>query len=136
MNPTRHDIVFFDGECGLCHAFVKFVVRHDPAAQFLFAPLRGETFRQCTVDSDQIVPESVVLCDANGEFAFKSTAVASVLRRLDGPWPTVGTILGGVPRPLRDLGYDGVARIRRSLFARPSTACPLLPPDQAARFLP
>jgi hypothetical protein len=53
MNPTRHDIVFFDGECGLCHAFVKFVVRHDPAAQFLFAPLRGETFRQCTAGSDQ-----------------------------------------------------------------------------------
>ena len=31
--------------------------------------------------------------------------------------------------------YDGVARVRLRLFARPTTACPMVPPHLRDRFL-
>ncbi|PKN39805.1 MAG: hypothetical protein CVU63_14125, partial [Deltaproteobacteria bacterium HGW-Deltaproteobacteria-20] len=36
---TPPPIVLFDGECGLCHASVRFVVERDDRALFRFAPL-------------------------------------------------------------------------------------------------
>lgn len=36
-------VVFFDGDCPLCHWSVRLVARHDRAARFHFAPLGGET---------------------------------------------------------------------------------------------
>jgi predicted DCC family thiol-disulfide oxidoreductase YuxK len=39
-----------------------------------------------------------------------------------------------VPEALRDRVYDWIAHNRRRFFARPETACPLLPQDLRARF--
>ena len=39
-----------------------------------------------------------------------------------------------IPRPIRDIAYDGVARVRRRLFAPPAEVCPMLPPALRARF--
>jgi predicted DCC family thiol-disulfide oxidoreductase YuxK len=57
-----------------------------------------------------------------------------VLARLGGAWGALAVVLRAVPRPVRDAGYDLVARVRHRLFARPPAACPLLPPALAARF--
>jgi len=40
-----------------------------------------------------------------------------------------------VPRFLRDGVYDGIARVRHKLFAKPSEACPLMPEELRRRFL-
>ena len=37
----RH-LVLYDGVCGLCNGFVRFVLRRDTAARFVFAPLQSE----------------------------------------------------------------------------------------------
>jgi len=41
-----------------------------------------------------------------------------------------------VPRPLRDVVYRCVARVRRRIFAAPKDACPLLPKHLRERFVP
>ncbi len=41
-----------------------------------------------------------------------------------------------VPRPLRDVVYDFVARIRYRVFGRRDDLCPDVPPDLRARFDP
>ena len=33
------DTIYYDGHCGLCHGFVKFVLTHDIEQRFRFAPL-------------------------------------------------------------------------------------------------
>lgn len=38
-------LVFFDGECPLCHRAVRQVIAMDADRKFLFAPLSGETAR-------------------------------------------------------------------------------------------
>ena len=63
----------------------------------------------------------------------KSDAALWILRALGGPWRAAG-VLRLVPRAVRDLGYDLVARTRYRLFGRYG-ACPLPDPRHRARFL-
>jgi predicted DCC family thiol-disulfide oxidoreductase YuxK len=46
----------------------------------------------------------------------------------------VATLLGWVPRPLRDLAYGLLARNRYRLFGR-LDACPVPGPEQRERFI-
>ena len=41
-----------------------------------------------------------------------------------------------IPRPLRDVVYELVARIRYRVFGRRDDLCPVVPPDLRARFDP
>ncbi len=52
-SPQRaNEQIFFDGHCGLCHGFVRFVLREDQSDQpFSFAPLQGELVRSRITDA-------------------------------------------------------------------------------------
>ena len=64
-----------------------------------------------------------------------SDATLRVLSRLGGAWRVVAAVACVFPRPVRDLVYDGVARVRRRLFAMPPDACPLIPQRLRDRFM-
>lgn len=131
------ETVFYDGQCGLCHAAVRFVVHRDRRAAFQFAPLAGETFRrQVPQAARQSLPDTLVVRRAAGDLLIRSTALVHLLRRLGGVWGVVATLVGAVPRPLRDGAYDAVARARRRWFAPPASACPKIPSHLRNRFLP
>jgi predicted DCC family thiol-disulfide oxidoreductase YuxK len=66
----------------------------------------------------------------------RSNASLYILRSLGGGWKTLAKVLGVVPRGLRDLVYDFVARIRYRVFGRRDDLCPIVPPDLRARFDP
>jgi predicted DCC family thiol-disulfide oxidoreductase YuxK len=128
------DLLFYDGDCGLCHRWVRFVLDHDPdGSRFRFAPLGGETWRAAKVTGG--VPDSLVLVTADGRVLFRSAAVLEIGERLGGHWKTLARIAGLLPRWLLDLGYDGVARARKHIFARPAGSCPIVPADLRDRFL-
>ncbi|MBL8862302.1 MAG: DUF393 domain-containing protein [Planctomycetes bacterium] len=130
--------MLYDGSCGLCHRAVRFVVARDPQGErFRFAPLSGETARRRVPESARAgLPDSVVVVDAAGRILTRSEALLHVLWRLGGVWGLLAGAGRIVPRPLRDLAYDGVARVRRRLCAAPPSACPRLPPALLARFDP
>ena len=133
MNP----ILFYDGACGLCHGAVRFVVKRDTTGLFRFAPLQGETLqRLVSAEVRAVLPDSLVLRQEDGTLLIRSSAVIAMLKRLPGPWPAMGFLLGILPRFLRDFGYDGVAKVRHRLFKKPGGACPLVPPELRDRFLP
>jgi predicted DCC family thiol-disulfide oxidoreductase YuxK len=135
--PAPPELLFFDGNCGLCHRAVLFVLRHDrEGTRFRFAPLHGEAFRENVkgpLATD--IPDSVVVLANGGALLTRSAATVHILRRIGGVWALLGGLLWLVPRPLRDAGYDFIARIRHRLFARPKDACPLIPPTLRTRFL-
>jgi len=130
--------VFYDGSCGLCHRFVRFVLAEDRSGSaFRFAPLQGETFASALpAERRAELPDSVVVSTADGQVLARSTAVIHVMERLGGLWRVLAVLLRIVPRPLRDLGYDLVASVRKRIFAKPSDACPLAPRSLAARLDP
>lgn len=135
---SAHDLVFYDGGCGLCHRAVKFFVRRDSdGSRFRFAPLGGTTFA-AEIDEEvaRDLPDSIVVVTAAGDVIVRSRAALHLFRRLGFGWRVIGGILSIFPRVLLDAGYDFIASIRFSLFKRPSEACPILPPELRNRFLP
>ncbi len=140
VRPRRastQETVFYDGSCGLCHGFVRFALAEDTSAAFRFAPLQGPTFEESVPERERAsVPDSIVVWTEEERLLVRSAAVVHVLAGMGGAWRVLGTLLAWIPRPLRDTGYDVVARIRHRLFAKPDGACPLVPPDLGARFRP
>lgn len=134
--PTRVTTVFFDGHCGLCHGFVRFLLARDPRGElFDFAPLQGDYFAAVIPESRRRgIPDSVVISPDGGPILVKAAAVLHVLKQLGGGYRLLAAISGLLPRRLLDGVYDGIAKIRGKLFAKPPGICPLIPSDLRARF--
>ena len=133
--PERRDVIFYDGECGLCHGAVRFVLAEDRRGRTLFSPLQGATFKRMVRDDvRKDLPDSFVVLDDAGELLLRSSAVVHVAMRLGGWWRVLGTLLFIVPKPIRDAGYRFVGAVRHRLFARPSRHCPFVPASMRARF--
>lgn len=123
------DRIFYDGECGLCHAAVRFVTKRMPfQCSFRFAPLGGATFQETVVEGDREgLGDSIVVQTSQGELLTRSAAAIYVMKRLGPGWQELGSMTSLVPRKLSDAIYDLVARNRSRLFRRPETSCPILP---------
>lgn len=123
-------LVLFDGECGFCAAIVRFILKHDSDAYFVFAPLQSQWLTE-------ILPEryknlSTLLLVENEELYDRSTAALRIAKRLDGSVSLLGS-LSFLPRSLRDWGYDRVAE-KRHLLLGPDK-CELLSTAERDRFL-
>lgn len=131
------DLIYYDGECGLCHRAVAFLAKRDRTGdRFRFAPLRGPTFRQrVPAGLAAALPDSLALQTPEGAVLIRTRAVIHALRQLGGFWGFIGSLLSWIPRPLADWGYDRVAWARHRLFKKPDGACPALPRDLRDRFL-
>jgi predicted DCC family thiol-disulfide oxidoreductase YuxK len=132
------EYIFYDGHCALCHRAVKFVLKHDRSGTaFRFAPLQGATFQSLVPPQRRVnFPDTFVVLTREGALLIRSNASLYVLERLGGGWRILANILRVIPRGLRDLMYDFVARIRYRLFGMRDDLCPVVPPDLRARFDP
>jgi predicted DCC family thiol-disulfide oxidoreductase YuxK len=136
QETPRTEYLFYDGHCGLCHRAVKFVLKHDRSGRaFRFAPLQGETFAARVAAERRVgLPDSVVVLTSDGAILVRSAAFLYVLRRLGGGWVVLASVLGVIPRGLRDFVYDLVARVRYRVFGRQDDVCPIVPAELRARF--
>lgn len=128
--------VFYDGHCGLCHGFVRWVISEDRAGTtFRFAPLGGAAFGAALSEPERRdLPDSVIVRSDDGRLLTRSSAALHVAERLGGIWRVLAVLLRAVPTALRDRAYDGVARVRRSIFKAPADTCPVLPGELRLRF--
>ena len=139
-------IVLFDGVCNFCDASVNFIIGHDKAAYFRFAPLQSDEGRRLANEyglesvtderkannSDVIPIDSVILIE-DGKSYMHSTAALRILKRLGAPWSWLYAFII-VPRPLRDWAYRSFARYRYRIFGR-KDQCMLPSAEVRARFL-
>lgn len=136
QRARRQEHLLYDGTCGLCHRFVRFVLAEDRRAAFRFAPLAGATSAARITGERADLPDSVVVLADDGRLLVRSRAVFHTLGRLGGLWRALAGVLELVPRPIADFAYDRVAAVRHRLFARPQDACPMAPAALAERFDP
>jgi predicted DCC family thiol-disulfide oxidoreductase YuxK len=136
-------IIYYDGLCGLCDGFARFVVARDRLARYRFAPLQGETARVrlgANLPLDAL--STIVLEDdpalrpigAADGLRVRSDAALAILAGLGHGWGAV-RVLRIVPRPIRDWVYNFIARHRLRWFGR-RDACRIPGPDERDRFLP
>ena len=136
--PGDGGIILFDGVCNLCERSVQFVIRHDPDAKFMFAPLQSVYARTVLKDLELGIKEfqagdldSFVLIAA-GKVNVRSDAWLSICRQLDG-WPALLRVFQVVPRFIRDAGYDFIGRHRYQWFGK-KPQCMIPTPDIQRRF--
>jgi predicted DCC family thiol-disulfide oxidoreductase YuxK len=130
------DVILYDGSCGLCDRTVRFVLARDRAGAFRFAALQSEYARGQLVARGRRggALDTICVLTADGRLLERARAVAFILRRLGGVWGPLGVLLRAIPRPLADLGYRAVARVRYRIFGRVD-ACALPAPQARARFI-
>ena len=132
--PDAYAIIVFDGECAFCNGSVNWIIRHDPAMRFRFAA-RQSPPGQRLLAAHGLPPEgieSLILIDGP-KVATHSTAVLRIAGQLAFPWKLAGLFLL-VPRPIRDLLYRGVAKVRYRIAGK-RQACSIPTPEQRARML-
>jgi predicted DCC family thiol-disulfide oxidoreductase YuxK len=135
---TDGPVLLYDGLCGFCDGTVQFILRHDRKKTLRFATLQGDYARGVTARHPELVGvDSLVLVDQDARgierVYVRSTGALQVARYLGGPWH-IARAAGIVPRFLRDMAYDGFARIRYRVFGR-YDSCPIPSPEQRARFI-
>jgi predicted DCC family thiol-disulfide oxidoreductase YuxK len=127
-------IVLFDGECKFCNGSVNFIIEHDSAKYFKFAPNQSEIaqdlFRKYNVDKANI--DSLVLIEDDVVYIY-STGALRIARKLNGFWSMFyGFIL--VPAFIRNFFYKQFAKYRIKLFGK-QDACMMPTPEVRERFL-
>lgn len=133
-HKTMSAIVLFDGVCNFCNGSVNFIIEHDKANYFKFAPLQSE-IGQNLLDKfgiDKFETDSVILIEDEKAFTH-STAALRIARKLDGFWKYF-YVFRFVPSFLRDFAYKLFAKYRYKLFGK-QDACMMPTPDVRARFL-
>jgi predicted DCC family thiol-disulfide oxidoreductase YuxK len=131
--PER--IVLYDGVCGLCDRSVRFLIRHDRGESFRYAPLQGETAAALRRRHPEIPEDldTLVLVE-DGQVHLRSRAAFLAARQLRFPYSLLAW-LRALPRPLTDLAYQTVARVRYRIWGR-MDQCTFPPPEPGGHFLP
>ena len=142
QSPTdtagRH-LLLFDGHCGLCTAFVQFVLPRDRGGIFRFASLSSPDGRATVTrhggDADDMSTVYVVADYRTAEARplTRSRAALFVLGALGWPWKAA-TLFGVLPTALLDRVYDFVARNRYRVFGR-REQCMMPRPEWQDRFI-
>ncbi len=133
-------IIFFDGVCGFCNRFIQFVLENDKGDLFNFASLQSEFANATlakrgfnTADLNTVYLISNYGTDTE-KVLTKSDAIIFVASQLRGWKKPFATIFGYFPKPLRDFGYDIVAKIRYRLFGK-LEQCMLPSPESRVKFI-
>lgn len=128
-------IVAYDGTCGLCHGFVRFLLRRDRAGHLRFAASNSETGRRIFAASGQDPADpGAMVTVAEDVMTTGADAAIAALAGLGGSW-RVARLLGWTPAFLRRGIYRWIAANRIAWFGR-AEGCPVPQSEWTQRFLP
>jgi predicted DCC family thiol-disulfide oxidoreductase YuxK len=116
--PDEHPLIVFDGECVLCSANARFVLRHDKSGSFRLTTAQGvlgqALYRHFGLGTSDY--ETMLVLEA-GRLLTESDAALAIARGLGWPWRSAG-VFRLVPRRVRNGCYRLVARNRFRLWGR------------------
>lgn len=132
------NIVLFDSQCNLCNGWSRLLLKYDKDCHFTLCRVQSQAgqFYLSKLGLPLQSYETVILLERDrGSFRqyHKSEAALRIAASLKGHWRYLA-LLRYIPRPLRDLFYDLVARNRYRWFGRRSR-CLLPSAADEHRFL-
>jgi len=130
---NQKQIILFDGLCNFCSFWVNFVIKRDTKDIFRFASLQSEVAKKLTVkfNFDHTSVDSFVLISEDKLYT-KSTALLLVSKELKSPVKILYPLIF-LPKFLRDLAYDLIAKHRYKIFGRRNVC--YIPSNNANKFL-
>ncbi|MFY0627497.1 MAG: DUF393 domain-containing protein [Reichenbachiella sp.] len=127
-------VVLFDGVCMFCNTSVDFVLQNEVNKELRFTPLQSKTgkalLRKYEYPMDYL---GSILYLENGLMQNKSNAAIAISKYLKSPFNWLG-FLKIVPRSVRDIFYDVIAKRRYQWFGK-FDACMIPTPELRNRFL-
>lgn len=132
LMPTRHAIILFDGECSFCSRSVQFIIRHDKAGLFKFAPSQSDTAQRIKTayNVEHITGTMILIRDGN--VYTHSDAVLRIAGELGLPWKLAKVFLV-IPGGIRNAMYRFVSANRKRLGKGKQT-CMMPTDDVRQRF--
>ena len=133
--PKHKQLILFDGVCNLCNSSVLYVIKHDKANRFMFAPLQSEAGQHIinNYDLDTSKTDSILLYSSENGLSIKSTAALQIAKHLGFP-RNLMVLFFIVPPFIRNWVYDFVARNRYKWYGK-KEACMIPTPELKAKFL-
>ena len=104
-------IVFYDGSCGLCNGFIRWIAAADCQDLLRFAPLEGTTAKHYGIKLPEKHTEWTILAVENDKILDRSDAALGILSNTKN-WVDISNLLSILPRVFRDWAYRVVARWR------------------------
>lgn len=109
------NIVFYDGDCGLCSTSVQFILKHEKGKEIKFSPLQSEFTKKFFEEHNYPQPDlSTFYFFTNNKLYQKSCAALKVVPFLKWYWQPL-RILVILPKFIRDKFYDFIAERRKKL---------------------
>ena len=137
-------LVVFDGHCGFCNGFVRWLLRRDRRDRLRFVAsespkVAGLLARHGMGATDFVSgPDTILVVrdpDGPAERVFvRSAAALELFGELPRPWTAMAVVLRWVPSFLSDSLYQLVARWRYRIWGR-LEICPVPTAEERARFL-
>lgn len=133
--PDDRPIIVYDGHCGLCSGWVRYVLRHDRAGVYRFlsaqSPLGHALYVHYGLDPTDYETNILI---KDGVSSYKSEACIRMAEGLGFP-SSLAAVFRILPLSLRDRLYGLVARNRLRIFGRRETCyLPTASPD-SERFI-
>lgn len=133
--PDDKPIIVYDGFCGLCSGWVRYVLRHDRAGAYRFlsaqSPLGHALYVHYGLDPTDYETNILI---AEGMAWYKSEACIRMAEGLGFP-SSLAAVFRILPLALRDRLYNVLARNRLRIFGRRETCyLPTSSPD-SHRFI-
>lgn len=130
----NNPIILYDGVCHLCNGVINHILPRDKNRLFKFSPLQSEMgqalLKKFNLPIDDY--DSFVLVDGD-TFYQRSGAAIKVMQGMGFPY-SIGGVLWILPRPIRDMLYDWVAKNRYKWFGQ-YDSCLMPTPEIKERFL-
>ena len=121
------NIIYYDGECGLCHLAVRFILRVDSKSNFYFSPLSNLDINLKNIDS-------IILKRGNKVF-YEGMAIIMIFENIDNNWNYLAKILKLIPINVLDTAYRWVSRNRAKVSVKKVSSCPMVPSYYQKRFI-
>ncbi len=108
-------IVIFDGDCAFCNKSVLFILRKNTKKDIFVVASDSEKGKALIQDKNILhdPKETLIYIEKNRVFS-KSNAVLQISKSLKGGYPIL-YIFKIIPRLLRDLVYDFIAKRRKKI---------------------
>ena len=121
------NIIYYDGECGLCHMAVKFILKVDSKDKFYFSPLSNFDNNLKNIDS--------IILKSGDKVFYESQAIIMVFENIDNNWNYLAKVLKIFPINVLDIAYRWVSRNRTKISVKEVSSCPIVPGYYKKRFI-
>ena len=112
---TQNPILLFDGDCKICNFWVQFIQKRNPKNKFEYITLQSEKGQTFLAEFKINTSIDSIVFIWNKKANVKSNAAFQILKQFN-VWWRVLLIFWIVPRPIRDWGYDLIAKNRHRFF--------------------